>query len=210
MPYQEPLAHSLATTGLRPWWFAFSGQEGTAGSYSRNSGVDDITVAVDYLAAERPDDPLFVISHCAGGLMALEYLRARHQNAARIEKLVIYGLLFNPARRRRHSLPQFKQRGVSIGLTDEDWAYNPLPVLASLDIPVLFCHAKDKINRRRATEQELAKAAEVTPKAEVVWFEKGYDRDLETLPEFVERYTAWLNRRVLVPNEEAIHAEMGT
>ncbi len=190
MPYQVPLAKALADRGLEPWWFAFSGQEGTEGAFSLDSGVRDVTVIVGHLMTLRPGRPLWVIAHCAGGLIALEYLK-RNPDAP-VQKLIIYGLLFHPARRREHALPKLKEYGVKLALTEDDWNYNPLPALASVRIPILFCHPKDRLNLSRATEEEMRLAVGTARQAEIVWFAQGYDANLEPLSDFVKCYYSWL------------------
>lgn len=205
MPYQEPLATALAERGLDSWWFAFSGQSGTEGSFSRASAVQDVSIAIDYIAQKQPNESLSIIAHCAGGLMALEYLRSRPQVSLPVKSLIIYGLLFNPSRRRPQAVPLFESSRVKTELTEDDWNYTPLQALPALTLPVLFCHAKDKINLARASEEEVDTAVEATPKAEVVWFDRGYDRDLTTLPEFVECYYAWLTKSLSISSEEKSH-----
>lgn len=194
MPYQEPLAMALAKRGLDSWWFAFSGQSGAEGSFSRASAIQDVSVAINYIVQKQSNESLSIIAHCAGGLMALEYLRSQSQVSLPVKSLIIYGLLFNPSRRRSQAVPLFENSGVKTELTEDDWNYTPLQALPALTLPVLFCHAKDKINLARASEEEVDTAVEATPDAEVAWFDRGYDRDLTNLPEFVECYYAWLTK----------------
>src|ERR1043166_1959421 len=117
MPYQVPLAAALADRGFEPWGFAFSGQEGTGVSFDAQSVLHDVSVALNHIKSKKPDELLSMIAHCMGGLIALEYL-GRHQDKQRqIGKLIVYGLLFNPARRWEHALPRLKKRGVNLGFT---------------------------------------------------------------------------------------------
>lgn len=192
MNYQLPLATALAEQGFEPWWFAYSGQEGTPGAFDYDSVLRDLSIVVNHLSTNEPDASLSVIAHCVSGLFALEEFAKRPDEQARIKSMIIYGLLFNPARRWRHALPKLKKSGVNIGFKKEDTNYDPLPALSEIHVPLLFCHAKDKLNLRRASEQELAMAVEAAPAAEISWFDKGYDRDLDELPLFVQRYCSWL------------------
>jgi alpha-beta hydrolase superfamily lysophospholipase len=208
MPYQLPLASALADRGMEPWWFSFSGQPGTEGSFSTDSVLQDVSVALKYLATERAGQPISIIAHCMGGLIALEYLRTHQEDIEQIRKMIIYGLLFDPARRWRHALPKLKKSGVNVGFTKAETNYSPLPALGAMDIPLLFCHAKDKLNLRRANADELALAVKTSPQAELVWFDRGYDRDLETLPDFVECYYSWLKQPESAPSEDKTYAGM--
>jgi predicted alpha/beta hydrolase len=192
MNYQLPLASALAEQGFEPSWFAYSGQEGTPGAFDYDSVLRDLSIVVNYLRTTKPNGSLSVIAHCVSGLFALEQFAQHPDDQALIKSMIIYGLLFNPSRRWRHALPKLKKSGVNIGFRKEDTDYDPLPALSVIHIPLLFCHAKDKLNLRRATEQELATVVETAPSAEVAWFDKGYDRDLDILPLFVERYSSWL------------------
>jgi len=164
---------------------------------------------MNHLAAEHTAEPISMIAHCVGALIALEYLHAHQKKQEQVKKMIIYGLLFNPARRWKHALPRLKKSGVNVGFTKEDTNYSPLSALSSLHVPLLFCHAKDNLNLRRASQQEVAKAVETAPEAEIVWFDKGYDHDLDSLPEFVECYYSWLRKPANSMTEEEAHAEMG-
>lgn len=195
MPYQEPLAKALAEKNIEPWWFAFSGQEGNAGTYSGTTGLQNLNEALEYLSYYKGDRPLWIIAHCAGSLIALEYLK--NNPYTDIEKLIIYGLLFNPQRRREFAQKKFVECGVNASVTKADWNYNPLHAIASVQIPILFCHARDKLNLFRAKEEEMKEALVVAKNADIVWFEKGYDNDIEILSAYVDRYYSFLTSSML-------------
>ena len=188
MDYQLPLAEALAERGFRTWWFPFSGQEDTPGNYSIPSGAKDVATAVAHLDSES-DGPIFLVAHCAGSLMAIEYLKATPDSP--IKKMAVYGLLFNPARRRSQAEPRLEKHGVRTALTDEMWNYNPLSALAKIQTPVLFCHATDPLNRARATDEEMERAVETAPQADISWFDGGYDNDQSVIPEYANRYCSW-------------------
>src|SRR5207244_618694 len=117
MPYQVPLAEALAERGFEPSWFAFSGQEGTGGSLDAQSVLHDVSVALNHIRTKRPNKPLSVIAHCMGGLIALEYLGRHQEEQSRFRKAIVYGLLFNPARRWKRAVPKLKKSGVNVGFT---------------------------------------------------------------------------------------------
>lgn len=190
MSYQIPLAENLSKKGIEPWWFAFSGQEGNTGVYSLETGIQDIRAAMEYLSLLKKDKPLWVIAHCAGSLMALEYLKDNPN--AEVEKLIVYGLLFKPNRRKKFALKKFGERGVNVALSIKEWDYNPLQAISRVQIPILFCHAKDKLNLFRTREDEMKDVFAVAQNAEIAWFDKGYDNDLDVLPTYVDCYYSFM------------------
>lgn len=197
MPYQTPLANALAEKGITPWWFAFSGQEGSTYAYSGESGLKDIATALKYLSLFRDDKPLWVIAHCAGSLMALEYLK--RNPCSPVDKLIVYGLLFNPNRRKSFALQKFKECGVKEAVLENEWDYNPLEAISGIQIPILFCHAKDKLNLFRARQDEMREVLAAAQDADITWLEKGYDNDINILPEYVDRYYSFLTSTVSEP-----------
>ena len=202
MPYQTPLAQMLAERGIEPWWFAFSGQAGTEGTYSLQSGVQNIKIAYDYLSNLGGDKPLYIIAHCASSIMTLEFLNQNPFN--HVEKLIIYGLLFRPSRRKNIALKKFKEYGINETISESDWSYNPLEAISNIQIPILFCHAKDKLNLFRAREEEMERVVGVAKNAEIKWFDKGYDNDLEPLPDYADCYYSFLT----LQSREMIAAEV--
>ncbi len=191
MPYHVPLAEAMARRGYWVSWFAFSGQDGTAGTLSMDSAVRDITLAVEFVNQRKSDQGLAVIAHCAGGIAAVEYM-CQHASSP-IRQLIIYGLLFDPRRRQASAEPRMRDCGLRQSIEEDAWDYKWLERLPSIRIPVLFCHSRDSINLSRATPSEIEMASSVVPDATVAWFERGYDTSLATLPQFVETYDRWLS-----------------
>ena len=191
MPYVHPLALNLANKGYRPFWFAFSGQEGTKGSYSYSQGVEDIRLIVDYIKEKTFTPDLKIISHCAGSLFTLEYLKNFPNNS--VSKLIVYGLLYSMSRRRKIAERKLKQCGVNYSLSEEDWNYNPLSALSSINIPTFFCHARDTLNLERATTEEMNLAVEATRDSTILWFEEGYDNNTGLIKNFMPYYKDFLN-----------------
>lgn len=188
MPYQPVLGDALATEGFETSWFAFSGQEGTAGVYSVETAVRDLGLVIDHLSGEGSAS-LRILAHCAGSIMVTEYL-LRHGGAA-VEQLAIYGLLFKPSRRRAKAEPLLQRCGVRQAIEEYGWNYPWREQMPRLETPILLCHARDDLNLERATEEEIDLAAHLAKDCKLKWFERGYDRDLEMLPEFVQTYVEW-------------------
>lgn len=190
MRYQEPLAKALATCGLRCWWFPFSGQNGTAGTYSLRSCVQDITAVSDHIRQISPRGTLSFIAHCASTISAVEYLRSAPDNP--ITAMILYGFLASPERRRASAVPKLLAHGVALDVDPKVWNYRWLENLPQLEIPLLFCHGRDTVNVARATPQELAAATSAARNAVLQWFDEGYDFRLRNLPPFVSAYATWL------------------
>lgn len=189
MPYQPALGDALAEAGFETSWFAFSGQEGTPGYYSLETAVGDLGLVIDHLAPEGASSPVRVLAHCASSMMMTEYL-LRHDQAA-VEQMAIYGLLFSPSRRRAKAEPLLQRCGVRHAVEEYAWNYPWTQQLPKIKTPILLCHARDELNLDRATEAEIELAAHLVKDCNVRWFTRGYDRDLEMLPEFVQTYVEW-------------------
>jgi poly(3-hydroxyalkanoate) synthetase len=191
MPYVHPLALNLHESGYNPFWFAFSGQDGTKGIYSYSQGVEDIRVIVEHIKEETSAPTVKLISHCAGSLFTLEYLK--HFPDSSVSKLIIYGLLYSMSRRRKIAERRLRQSGVKYALSEEDWNYNPLAALSTLKIPTFFCHAQDSLNTERATHDEMTLAVAATNNSSIRWFKEGYDNDTDLIKEFMPYYRDFLN-----------------
>lgn len=193
MPYVKPLAKSLHNNNINTFWFAFSGQENTSGNYSYSECSNDIKIVVDFIySLSQNKTPIYLISHCAGSLMTLEYLLQNKDHP--IKKLIIYGLLFNANRRRLIAERKLMTCNVNYNLNDLDWKRKPLKALSNVDVPVLFCHSKDSINLQRATVEEMKLATTFTKKAEIEWFDEGYDENLKNIDTFVNKYLNFIDR----------------
>ncbi len=190
MPYQEPLALEFDKLHFKPFWFAFSGQEGVEGNYSFESGVNDIQIIVDYIHKCYPNVPLYVLAHCSGSLLTLEYLINYPKNP--IKKLMIYGLMYNMNRRRTIAERKFKSANVNYKLSENDWNYKPLNALSKVNIPILFCHANDTANIGRGTEEEMSLALSHSNNANIIWFDNGYDNNLSFIPEYMNEYVPFI------------------
>jgi hypothetical protein len=193
MPYQEPLAREFANINFKPFWFAFSGQEETIGEYSFESGVNDIQIIINHIDKSYPDVPLYILAHCSGSLLALEYLYAYSKNP--VKKLIIYGLMYNMNRRRAVAERKFKSAKVNYRLSENDWNYKPLNALSRVNIPILFCHAKDTANLGRGTEEEMSLALSYSHNADIIWFENGYDIDLSIIPLYMDKYVPYIMKK---------------
>lgn len=193
MPYQRKVASLLSLRGFDTYWFPFSGQEDIRGSFSLRSGVEDLRGVYSYITSDRSPNssgPTRILAHCAGSLIALEYLVSYPGNG--VDRLAIYGLLADPSRRRSFAEPKLRECGVDNAISDKEWEYNPMQTLSGIDIPVLFCHGRDKINRKRATPQEIRQAQDVCTEANIAWFDKGYDSDIDKVFDYMPKYTTWL------------------
>jgi len=193
MPYIKPLAIKLSEHGIQAHWFAFSGQENTQGEYSHKQCVQDISDVVNFLKKKNDNgSKITFLSHCAGSLMTLEYLK---QNADEdIKEVVIYGLLYTMNRRRNIAERKLKNSGVKYNLSEQDWAYNPLDAIEKCNSEVLFCHAKDKLNSERATESEMELAVSHQKHGNIKWFEMGYDEDNAVIDNYIETYVSFLKK----------------
>lgn len=192
MPYIAPLAHILSQKGFNPYWFAFSGQEGTNGHYSYKECTSDIRIISDWINEKHPNTPFSIISHCAGSLMTLEYLKNNPDN--KVKKLIIYGLLYAMDRRRPIAERKLKQCDVKYLLSETDWQYRPLDALSKTNIPLLFCHAKDSLNLDRASIEEMKLSVQSAPNASINWYENGYDDDLNNIDGFIGDYISFLKK----------------
>lgn len=193
MPYQDGVARSLAQNGFSASWFAFSGQDGTSGRYSRVSAVRDIALAVDFFSAQSKSKRISLLAHCAGSLMALEYLRTHPSNP--VHEMIVYGLLYKASRRQKLAQGLFKKMGTEEALTQDDWEYDPIPAIKHCEIPILFCHPTDKLNLMRCTRDEMMHVQDSGNHVELTWFGDGYDNDMTSLPDFVNVYVDWLSRK---------------
>lgn len=190
MPYILPLAENLHKEGFKPYWFPFSGQEGTEGQYSFEQGKEDLKNIINHIKSQSDLD-IHLISHCAGSLISLEYLK--ENNEQNINKLIIYGLLFSMNRRRNITERRLVNSEVKYNLSEEDWLYNPTNAIKSLNKEILFCHSADKLNQERATKEEMSMVAELKTNIKLNWFEEGYDEQNELIPFFTETYVNYLN-----------------
>ncbi len=191
MPYIKPLATKLSENGIQPHWFAFSGQERTEGEYSQKQCVNDIVNVVNYVKGKNSN--VNFLSHCAGSLMTLEYLKLSKDPD--IKKVVIYGLLYTMNRRRIIAERKLNNCKVKYNLSEEDWAYNPLEAIDICHAEILFCHAKDKLNFERATELEMNLVISHQRKNKIKWFEKGYDEDNSEIDNYIDTYVSFLTKR---------------
>ena len=191
MPYIAPLATQLSESGYRPFWFAFSGQGGTPGEFCFESGVRDIEMILHWLSENHDDKPIRIVSHCAGSLLAIEYLSKFHNS--KVDKMIIYGLLFSMQRRRRIAERRLRQSGVKYNLSEADWAYSPLETLSALSIPILFTHASDELNIDRASVDEINSAVAATSDGRLIWHNMGYDNDLSLIREYIDEYVEFLS-----------------
>jgi hypothetical protein len=180
---------------------ALSGQDGTPGEFSLQTGVADIALVLAHLSKRSAS--VSVIAHCATGVGVIEYLRLHEANT--ITCAAIYGLLFNPARRRRAALPRLRDAGVVAAIETEAWNYDTVASVSRIRRPLLFCHALDKLNLKRATVAEIDSLVDAAPLASVQWFERGYDSDITQLPPFVDAYHEWLLRRVALKATSTSH-----
>jgi predicted alpha/beta hydrolase len=190
MPYITPLANKLHAQGYNVFWFAFSGQENTNGSYSYKECTNDIRIISEWIIDNYPNLPYNIISHCAGSLMTIEYLKNNPEN--KVKKLIIYGLLYAMDRRRTIAERKLKQCNVQYNLSEQDWGYRPLKTLSQINVPILFCHAKDKLNLDRASEEEMDLVMSHASNGRIKWFENGYDSDLNNIEQFINNYVAFL------------------
>ncbi len=191
LPYQTELARCLSLRGFRPWWWAFSGQNGTSGSFCLESGVRDIGLGLEVIRSEsQRNTAINVVTHCAGTMGITEFMCRK--GCADVRRMIVYGLLFSPARRRSFAEPLMRRCGVNQTIEDYTWNYPWLEKLPQLDIPLLLCHARDSLNLQRATETEIQTAAAAAKNAELRWFEKGYDRETERVSAFADSYASWL------------------
>lgn len=190
MPYVRPIAEMLFDQNIQPFWFAFSGQEGTEGVFSHKQSVVDLKAIIKFIKSNYPNKKLSFLAHCVGSLITLEYLKETQDKD--VEQVVIYGLLYNMGRRRLIAEKRLKISGVNYNHTDEEWAYNPLKAIESCNANILFCHAKDKLNLERATEQEMELALKIQPNNKIKWFEKGYDDDDAQIDNYINTYVSFL------------------
>ena len=185
MPYIKPLAQKLCNIKTKPYWFPFSGQECMDGAYSFAQGKQDLGNIVEYINYHN-SLPINIIAHCAGSLITLEYLQK--SNKPKINKMIIYGLLYQMSRRRQIAERKLINTGVKFNLSEEDWAYNPENAIKNLDFQILFCHSKDKLNIERATEQEMNKVKNLNSHNKLTWFENGYDEQVDNIDNFIDTY----------------------
>jgi alpha-beta hydrolase superfamily lysophospholipase len=194
MPYQEPLADALSRRGLNTLWFPFSGQSGSlSGTFSIRSGARDLAQVVDLVQEghNNTDSPLHILAHCASGLITMEYLRSHPDTP--VQKVIVYGLLTDPGRLRDRAEKRLVEAGVCSGLSEWDWTYSAGEVAPVLPVlPFLFCHAEDKLNRRRSTAEELEKLVKRMPDASLKIFPEGYDDNLDAISLYASMYVNWL------------------
>lgn len=190
MPYILPLAENLHKEGIKPYWFPFSGQEGTDGKYSFEQGKRDLKSVIDHIKSNSKLE-INLISHCAGSLISLEYLKENNEN--NINKMIVYGLLFSMNRRRNIAERKMAKCGVKFNISEEDWLYNPTDAIKYLNKEILFCHSKDKLNTERATKNEMETVVSLRDNIHLNWFENGYDENNELIPTFASKYINYLN-----------------
>ena len=192
MPYQPLLGCELAEKGYEAWWFAYRGQDGTPGVFTGLSGADDLRQVFSCAREYQEKQSFSVISHCASGLILAEYFR--RYEAQNVTNVIFYGFLYKPSRRRKTSIQGFRKYNTKTAFNDSAWHYDPLPGLQKAGVPMLFCHAEDKINRLRASRTEIEVLAEQCGTATIEWFKEGYDQATDNISIFVDKYISWLQK----------------
>lgn len=196
MPYIKPLAIKLSENSIQPYWFAFSGQENIEGKYSHKQCVQDLCNVALYVNNTKKDNvDINFLSHCAGSLMTLEYLKCN--DSLNVKKIIIYGLLYAMHRRRNIAERKLKSCGIRYNLSEQDWMYNPLSAIKKCPSEILFCHAKDKLNFERATESEMELAVKQKQGNKIKWFEKGYDNEIALVDDYIDTYVSFLKGKGL-------------
>lgn len=190
MPYIRPLATKLAHNGFKPFWFAFRGQEKRQGVYSFDQGIKDIGEIYNIVSKDN-DLPIHFLTHCAGSLITLEFLKKNPDII--INKLIIYGLLYSMNRRRPIAERKLNGAGINYVLSEKDWLYNPTETIRGINNGILFCHAKDKLNLERATEQEMDSIDSLRSNIILKWFNEGYDKNSENVSLFIDTYVSYFN-----------------
>lgn len=188
MSYIEPLAFQLAAHNIKPFWFLFSGQEKRGGVYSFSQGVEDINEVYNYVLSESVL-PINFLTHCAGSLITFEFLK--HYQCVKINKLIVYGLLYSMNRRRPIAERRLINAGVNYSLTEEEWLYNPTDAIRDINREVLFCHAKDKLNLDRATMKEMVNLQSINSNIKIKWFDDGYDDNNQNISKFIDTYVSY-------------------
>jgi len=189
MPYQPKLASQLAIDGYETWWFPYRGQDGSKGTFSGFSGIDDLNTVLTYHRQMNNNLPLFVISHCTSGLIMAEFFR--RFGASEIKKVIFYGFLLNISENRMKRLKRFASFDTRFSFSSEAWSYDPRPGLRNVNIPLLFCHGKDAINRQRATQSDIQQLASECNDSQVRLFKSGYDIDPNLISNFLPYYLDW-------------------
>lgn len=191
LPYQTHLVDRLGERGVRAYTFAFSGQDDTNDRfYSQETCTDDIGVAIEFLLSRH--EKVSVLSHCAGGLMLLS--RLSRYPCRDVDKLLIYGLLYFPQRRRHRATRLFQESGVRVGLTEADWRFDAVSAIRSIGQPVLFCHPHDPLNVGRASDKEMTTLLRATRQGRLVCTGRGYDEEPERVNDYLPFYLDWLER----------------
>lgn len=189
MPYIKPLAVELANNKIKPFWFAFSGQEKRPGYYSFSQGIKDLLEVYKHVLKDN-DLPINFLTHCAGSLITIEFLKNHPE--VRIDKLIVYGLLYNMNRRRPIAERKLYHSGINFKISEEDWLYNPTNSIKAINRDILFCHAKDKLNLDRATEQEMKSIQSLGANIRLKWFDEGYDVHTENISKFIGTYISYI------------------
>lgn len=185
LPYQVRLASEFASQGYDVYWFPFSGQDGTAGTFGVAQGVEDLGVILSHLDSALPATGIHVVAHCAGSLITTEYLQG--SGSSQIRSLSIYGILYAPWRRRRIAERRLRNAGVLFDLSHNDWYYPWKSRLSSLAVPTQLFHANDELNLDRANKIEIEEAC-VALNSACVWFDRGYDTEYENIRSFRMAY----------------------
>jgi predicted alpha/beta hydrolase len=190
MTYQAQLANALAERGFECWWFPYHGQSGTSGIFSGDSAKHDLDAVVNYCRATSDGSPLAIVAHCASCLITTDYLARNGSDG--IQSLVFYGFLRRQARRRQFAEAQFAKTAGRFSISQYDWDFDPLPRLAHIQQPILFCQAEDSLNARRASRDEIREVSGACPHAEAQFFPKGYDTEPDCVDQYAEIYARWI------------------
>lgn len=190
MPYQSKLAEMLAMRGWEGCWFPYHGQPGTDGTYTGQSAVSDLVSMVDHCRCTAPKSRLAIIAHCASCLVVSEFLGSG--GGADIDKVVFYGFLAQPLRRREDAERIFPTTGGHFAVSEVAWGFDPRVRLGAIDADILFCHARDEMNAKRASDKEVQMLAGYCRRAKIRFFDEGYDRRTERLEAFAPVYADWI------------------
>ena len=189
MPYVEPLATTLNQAGYSCYWFAFSGQNETAGTFAFDNCTHDLNLIVEHLSKQFPEKKINIIAHCAGGLMTMEY--CKRYGTEKLHRIIFYGLLYAPYRRRQIAERKLRQCKVNYSLAESDWYYNVLGSLPAVTVPVMFCHAKDRLNMERGNREEM-EGVKNACSCVFRWYEEGYDENIGNIQSFAADYIHFL------------------
>ena len=190
MPYIPELANKFSRHNIKPYWFPFSGQEYRPGMYCIRQGVEDLAEVIQHIRMQNSLE-INILCHCAGSLIALKYL-SMYQDKE-VDKVIVYGLLRNPNRRRNIAERKLKTQGVKYAIPNEEWNHNPIESLVNIEKNILFCHPEDQLNLDRATKEEMMELKAFKNNIKLRYFEKGYDEDCNSIDCFFETYLEYLH-----------------